>query len=412
MLRLFAVSLAIVTLILTSGCTRREAGTIKVGVLHSTSGTMSTSETSVQEATLLAIEEINARGGVLGRKLEPVLADGGSHPDTFAREAERLIQQDQVAVIFGCWTSASRKSVIPIVRRNNHLLFYPVQYEGVEQSPYVVYTGATPNQQLIPGVMWAFENLGSRFFLVGSDYVYPRVSNQIARTQIQALGGEVLGEEYLILGSRDVDALIQKIVETKPDVILSTLNGDVNKDFFEKLRAAGVSAKNTPTLSLSLSESALQTMDIQDVAGDYAAWSYFSSIDSPANAKFVGAFKRKYGAERVTDDPMEAAYFGVHLWAQSAEQAGSWQPDEVRKSIGDQSLLAPEGIVSIDPVTQHTWKTARVGQIQDKAQFETVWTSRHPICPRPFPGYRSHESWDQYLEELYTGWGKSWANPG
>jgi urea transport system substrate-binding protein len=410
MKRHLTLILVVGALLVALGCTRGETRSIKVGVLHSTSGTMSTSETPVQEATLLAIEEINARGGLLGHRLEPILADGGSNPDQFAEGAERLVQEESVAVLFGCWTSASRKSVIPVVRRNNHLLFYPVQYEGVEQSPYVVYTGATPNQQLVPGVKWAFDNLGKRFFLVGSDYVYPHVSNKIARTQIEALGGEVVGEEYLILGNREVAPVVQKIADTKPDIILNTLNGDVNKTFFKALRDAGIHSQDTPTMSLSLAESSLTTMDIQDVVGDYASWSYFGSIDSEPNKKFVRAFKRKYGADRVTDDPMEAAYIGVHLWAQAVEQAGSWQAAEVRATIGDQSLSAPEGIVSIDPVTQHTWKTVRVGQIQDTAQFDTVWTSHQPICPRPFPGYRSRAAWDQYLMDLYNGWGKSWSN--
>ena len=298
------------------------------------------------------------------------------------------------------------------MRRNDHLLFYPVQYEGVEQSPYVVYTGATPNQQLIPGVKWAFDNLGKRFFLVGSDYVYPHVSNKIARTQIEALGGEVVGEEYLILGNYKVDDVVQQIVETKPDVILNTLNGGVNKHFFSELRRAGITSDAVPTVSMSLGESSLIYPESEAVAGDYAVWSYFSDIDSKENQHFIRAFRSAYGSERITDDPMEAAYIGVHLWAQAVEQAGSWQPAEVRGAIGDQSYLAPEGIVSVDPITQHTWKTVRIGHLNEEGRFNTVWTSKEPICPRPFPGYRSQNAWNDYLTELYEQWGKNWSNQG
>jgi urea ABC transporter urea binding protein len=410
MLRHLSAILMLCALSLGAGCSQGKSESIRVGVLHSTSGTMSISETPVQEATLLALEEINAGGGLLGRRLEPVLADGRSDPDQFAIEAERLIQEESVAVLFGCWTSASRKAVVPVVRRNDHLLFYPVQYEGVEQSPYVVYTGATPNQQLVPGVKWAFDNLGKRFFLVGSDYVYPHVSNKIARTQIQALGGEVVGEEYILLGSDTVEPVVQKILEAKPDIILNTLNGSVNQAFFEALRKAGIKSADLPTMSMSLTESSLQNMDVNLVVGDYATWNYFGSIDSEPNEKFVKAFKSRYGADRVTDDPMEAAYIGVHLWAQAAEQADSLTAADVRRTIGFQSLLAPEGIVSIDPITQHTWKTVRVGQIRENAQFETVWTSNGPIRPRPFPAYLPRAEWDEFLSGLYLGWGKSWSN--
>jgi len=248
---------------------------------------MSSSEKPVQEATLLAIEHINASGGLLGRKLEPVLMDGASDPDEFARQAERLTQQEGVKVLFGCWTSASRKSVLPVLRRNNALLFYPLQYEGIEQSPNVVYTGATLNQQLVPGVKWAFDNLGKRFFLVGSDYVYPRVSNLVAATQIKGLGGEVVGEEYIPMGSDDVESLVEKIAESKPDVILSTINGGSNQAFFKALRAKGIKSTDIPTVSMSLTESLVQQMGVDDVVGDYSVKNYFADIDTEANKAFA-----------------------------------------------------------------------------------------------------------------------------
>ncbi|MEO7931743.1 MAG: urea ABC transporter substrate-binding protein [Chthoniobacterales bacterium] len=384
---------------------------IKVGILHSLTGTMAISETSVRDATLLAIEELNARGGVLGRRIEPVVADGRSDWPTFAREAERLITQERVAVVFGCWTSASRKTVKPVFEKHNHLLFYPVQYEGLEQSPNIIYLGATPNQQIIPAVKWSFDHLGKRFFLVGSDYVFPRTANAIIKAQVLALGGEIVGEEYLRLGSRDVTGVVQKIEQTQPTVILNTINGDSNVAFFEALRRAGITPAQIPTVSFSLAEDELRHMDARTMAGDYAAWNYFQSVDSPENRSFVKAFRTRYGQNRVTDDPMEAAYFGVQLWARAVTAAGTTDVPEVRKALRNQSLAAPEGIITIDAATQHTWKVVRIGKIRVDGQFEIVWSSNDPIRPIPYPAFRSRSEWDAFLVEMQNGWGGAWASP-
>ncbi|MEL6546690.1 MAG: urea ABC transporter substrate-binding protein, partial [Myxococcota bacterium] len=306
---------------------------IKVGILHSLSGTMAISEKPVVDATLLAIEEVNEKGGVNGRKLEAVIADGKSDWPTFAKEAQRLISEENVSVIFGCWTSASRKTVKPVFERLDHLLFYPVQYEGLEQSPNIVYTGAAPNQQIIPAVKWSFDNLGKKFFLVGSDYVFPRTANAIIRDQLAALGGEIVGEEYLLLGSKDVQSVVDAVVAAKPDVILNTINGDSNVAFYKALRKAGVSPKDVPSMSFSIAEPELQSMNVSSMIGEYTAWNYFQSAKGDANASFVRKFKEKYGADRVTSDPLEAAYFGVHLWAQAAGAAKSPAPADVRRAI-------------------------------------------------------------------------------
>jgi urea transport system substrate-binding protein len=251
------------------GCGERMSKTpIKVGILHSLTGTMAISEKSVVEATLMAIEEINQRGGVLGRKIKPIVVDGRSDWPTFAKEAERLITQGKVSVVFGCWTSASRKTVKPIFEKHNHLLFYPVQYEGIEQSPNIIYTGAAPNQQIIPAVNWSIENLGKRFFLIGSDYVFPRMANTIIKDYITALGGYVLGEEYILLGSSDVNKIVQKITQARPDVILNTINGDSNVAFFRELRKAGIKPDNIPTMSFSISEAELSILGTEHMVGD------------------------------------------------------------------------------------------------------------------------------------------------
>ena len=384
---------------------------IKVGILHSLTGTMAISEKSVVDATLLAIEEINESGGLLGQRIEAVVVDTKSDLDTFASEAERLITQEKVQAIFGCWTSASRKMVKSVVERHNHLLFYPVQYEGLEQSPNIIYTGAAPNQQIIPAIKWAFDNLGTRFYLVGSDYVFPRTANAIIKDQVKALQGQVLGERYVPLGSLDVKTIVADIVNRQPDVILNSINGDTNTVFFEELRASGITPERIPTLSFSLAEDELRSLKTTAMAGDYAAWNYFQSIETTNNQSFVQNFQSRFGTDRVTDDPMEAAYFGVQLWAQAVRDAGTTDVKVVRRAMLDQSFAAPEGIVYIDPETQHTWKTVRVGRIRPNGQFTIVWASDHPIRPLPFPSYRSPLEWENFLNQLYRMWDNRWAAP-
>ncbi|NNE00895.1 MAG: urea ABC transporter substrate-binding protein [Pirellulaceae bacterium] len=386
---------------------------IKVGILHSETGTMSISEKSVRDATIMAIEEINAKGGLLGRMIEPIVVDGKSDPATFAVRARQLITQQRVTVIFGCWTSACRKSVKPVVEKYNHLLFYPVQYEGLEQSPNIVYTGATPNQQILPAVKWCIDELqASKFFLVGSDYVFPRTANAIMRAQIEALRGEVVGEQYILLGSTDVNDVVDKIVDANPDVILNTINGDSNVSFFDALQTAGITADVIPTMSFSIAEEELRSMDPKTISGNFATWNYFQSGEGEINQQFVKRFQRRYGADRVTDDPIEAGYFGVYLWAQAVEDAGTPVVAEVLHKLGQQSFAAPQGIVSIENENQHTWKTVRVGQIRRDGQFDVVWTSGRPVRPVPYPVYRSRVQWNLFLKQLYDQWGGQWSNPG
>jgi urea transport system substrate-binding protein len=386
---------------------------IKVGILHSFSGTMATSEKPVAQAVQLALEEINASGGLLGRPIEAVEADGGSDEQRFASRAEQLIAQEKVAVIFGCWTSASRKAVKPVMERHAHLLFYPVQYEGIEQSPNIIYLGSAPNQQLLPAVKWVRGEIkGRRYFLVGSDYVFPRMANAILKDEIKALGGEIVGEEYLLLGSPDVGGIIKKIAEAKPDVIFNTINGDSNVAFFRQLRQAGIRPAQTPTVSFSIAEQELSVLGAQDMAGDYAVWNYFQSIDRPENHIFVRKFKAKYGSQAVVSDPMEAAYVGVHLWAKAVAAAKSTDVAAVRLALRDQRLDAPSGHVRLDPGNQHLWKVARFGRIQEDGQFEILSSTERPVPPQPYPPSRKREEWEAMLQEMYKRWGNRWANPG
>jgi len=385
---------------------------IKVGILHSLSGTMAISERSVADATLLAIEEINKNGGLLGKKIEPVLVDGESNWDKFASEAASLIDEKQVNVVFGCWTSASRKTVKPVFEEKNHLLFYPVQYEGLEQSPNIVYTGAAPNQQILPAVKWAIDNLGSKIFIVGSDYVFPRTAAAIIKDKVSDLGGEVVGDEYALLGSTNVDEMIAKIVAAQPDVIMNNINGDTNVAFFKKLKEAGITAEQIPVFSFSIAEDELRNMDVSDMVGHYAAWNYFQSIDSDKNKAFVNRYKAKFGNFRVTDDPIEAGYFGVFLWAEAVKKAQSAEVAQVRKYLGNQSFEAPGGLVYIDAETQHTWKAVHIGKFNSDGQVDIEWSSGKPIRPIPYPDSRSKNAWTQFLDDMYQGWGKAWANPG
>ncbi|MHC5540171.1 urea ABC transporter substrate-binding protein [Singulisphaera rosea] len=416
-MRHFLVSIVVVSAIgvlgwLALSSYARSTKPIYVGILHSETGAMKISEKSMIEAELLAIEEINARGGVLGREIKPIVADGRSDWPTYAIQARKLIEQDHVSVIFGCWTSASRKNVLPVVEEKDHLLIYPMAYEGLEQSPNIVYTGAAPNQQIIPTVKWSYDILKARkFFLVGSDYVWPQSVNAIVKDQLKALNAEIVGEEYIFFGSDDVDDAIAKIKKTKPDVILSAVVGDSNLAFYERLRQAGIRPEETPVISFSIAEDELRKLSAKDMVGNYAAWNYFQSIDRPENISFVKRFKARWGQDRVTSDVITAAYNSVLFWAGAVREAGTEDVDTVRRFLLRQSLNAPEGVVSVDPDTQHTWRPVYIAKMRADGQFDIVWTSDKPVRPVPYPISRSKTDWEAFLNGLYTQWGNSWANP-
>jgi urea transport system substrate-binding protein len=378
-------------LLLTAACggtatTAPSSNTIKVGVLHSLSGTMSISEVSVRDATLMAIEEINAAGGVLGKQLEPVVEDGASDWPTFAEKAKKLLLQDQVAVVFGCWTSASRKAVLPVFEQNNGLLFYPVQYEGLEQSPNIFYTGAEPTQQIIPGVDYLLEQGHKKIYLLGSDYVFPRTANKIIKAQLAAEGAELAGEEYVPLGGTEFSTIISKIQSAAPDAIFNTLNGDSNVAFFKQFKDAGFTAEKLPVMSVSVAEEEVRGIGAENIAGHLVSWNYYQTTDTPENQKFVAAYKAKYGDNRVTDDPIEAGYFGVYLWKAMVEKANSTAVADVKSAAatGEISFAAPEGQIKVDGDTQHTWKIVRIGKIRADGLIDEVWSSGKAVEPDPF----------------------------
>lgn len=359
-------------------------GDVTVGVLHSLTGTMAISEITVKNAEMLAIEEINAAGGVLGKTITAVVEDGASDPSTFAQKASKLIESDGVSTVFGGWTSASRKAMLPVFERTANLLWYPVQFEGNECSPNIMYTGAQPNQQALPALEWAVGRGFEKFFLVGSDYVYPRTANLILKKHIEKAGLEVVGESYVPLGGTDFSGVISRIQQAKPAIIINTLNGDSNVAFFKQMQAAGLSPKTMPVMSFSIGEQEAQAMGTELVEGSYAAWNYFQSLPSDANTKFIQAYRAKFGADAAITDPMVHAYLGVYAWKAAVEESGSFEPDEVRKAaVALGEFDTPMGAVRFAP-NQSLVQRAYVGKLRADGQFDIVGDSETAIEPEPY----------------------------
>jgi urea transport system substrate-binding protein len=359
------------------------AGTVSVGVLQSLTGTMAISEVTVKNATLLAIDQINASGGVLGKQIQPIVEDGASDPSMFAQKAQKLIQQDSVATVFGGWTSASRKAMLPVFERFHSLLWYPVQFEGNECSPDIMYSGAQPNQQILPALEWAEQKGYKSIFLLGSDYVFPRTANLILKKHIEHDKKAMAGEEYVPLGGSDFSAVINKIKVAKPDIIFNTLNGDSNVSFFKQMAAAGLPSAKLPVMSFSIAEQEAKAIGPSLLEGSYAAWNYFQSLPDPVNKKFVAAYQAKYPGSPV-DDPMAHGYLDVYAWAAAVKKAGSFDPDKVRKAA--QTL--PFFDVGLGQTkfadNQSLVQTAYVGQLQPSGQFNILWQSKGPVGPVPY----------------------------
>jgi urea transport system substrate-binding protein len=366
--------------------------TVKVGILHSVTGTMAISETGSVQAEKLAIKQINAMGGVLGRKVEFVQEDGASDWPTFAEKARKLLVSDKVASVFGCWTSASRKAVLPVFEQFNGMLYYPTFYEGLEQSPNVIYTGQEATQQILAGIDWVVKEKGAKtFYLLGSDYIWPRTSNKIARKHIEKNGLKVVGEEYYPLGHTQFNSVINKIKLTKPDVIYAIVVGGSNVAFYKQLKAAGIDlTKEKPLLlTISVTEDEIQGIGGENIVGAYASMKYFQSLKNPNNEAFVKAFKAEYGDKIVIGDVTQAAYLGPWLWKAAVEKAGSFDIDKVKAASPDIELkTAPEGYVRIHP-NHHLWSKTRIGHAQADGQYSVVFETKDLMEPDPFPkGYQ------------------------
>jgi urea transport system substrate-binding protein len=380
--------------------------TIKVGVLHSLSGTMAISETSLKDVALMAIDEINEKGGLLGKKVEPIVVDPASDWPLFAEKARELIQRDKVAAVFGCWTSVSRKSVLPVFEELNSLLFYPVQYEGEEASYNVFYTGAAPNQQAIPAVEYLMSEDGGgakRWVLLGTDYVYPRTTNKILRYYLKSKGvadADIL-EKYTPFGHSDYQTIvaeIKKFAAGKQTAVVSTINGDSNVPFYKELGNQGVKAEDIPVVAFSVGEEELRGIDAAPLVGHLAAWNYFQSIETKENTSFIEKWKAYVkkkglpgGDKRVTNDPMEATYIGVQMWAHAVRQAGTTDVNAVRQAVAGQTVEGPSGFpIKMDEKNHHLVKPVFIGEIRADGQFDVVWKSPGPIRAQP---------WSQYVPE-------------
>ena len=380
------------------------ADTIKVGILHSLSGTMAISETALKETALMTIDEINKSGGVMGKKLEAVVVDPASNWPLFAEKARQLLTQDKVAVVFGCWTSVSRKSVNPVFKELNGLLFYPVQYEGEELEKNVFYTGAAPNQQAIPAVEYLMSKDGGsakRFVLLGTDYVYPRTTNKILRAFLKSKGvadADIM-EDYTPFGHSDYQTIIAKIKkfasEGKKTAVISTINGDSNVPFYKELGNAGLKATDVPVVAFSVGEEELRGVDAKPLVGHLAAWNYFMSIKNPTNTKFIKMYqdwakkqKLPNAGTVVTNDPMEATYVGIHMWKQAVEKAKSTDVDKVIAAMGGQKFKAPSGFeIEMDPKNHHLHKPVFIGEIKSDGQFNVVWKTKGPVKAQPWSPY-------------------------
>lgn len=364
---------------------------VTVGILHSVTGTMAISETGSVQAEKLAIDQINAMGGVLGRKIKFIQEDGGSDWPTFAEKAKKLLVNDKCASVFGCWTSASRKAVLPVFEQYNGMLYYPTFYEGLEQSKNVIYTGQEATQQIIAGLDWVVKEKSAKtFYLLGSDYIWPRTSNKIARKHIENFQkNKVLGEEYFPLGHTQFNSVINKIKLAKPDVIYAIIVGGSNVAFYKQLKAAGIDLSKQTLLTISVTEDEIDGIGGENIANAYACMKYFQSLDNPNNKAFVSAFKKMWGEKTVIGDVTQAAYLGPWLWKATVEKAGSFDIDKVAAASSDIEFKgAPEGYVKIHP-NHHLWSKTRVGKAKLDGQFEVIFETPNLVEPDPFPkGYQ------------------------
>lgn len=360
------------------------AETVKLGLLHSLSGTIAIAEAALVEAEKLAVEEINAAGGVLGRKIDIVIEDGASDWPTFAEKTKKLLQRDKVAAIVGCYTSASRKAILPALNHSRGLLYYPTYYEGQEQDKSVLYTSQEATQSVVAAIEWMAKQQGKTFFLVGSDYIYPRTCNKIAKPTISRNGGTVVGEEYAPLGHTEFSSIINKIKAAKPDWIYSTVVGGSNVAFYKQLKAAGLDGSRQKLLSTVVSENEISGIGKDNAAGYYACMGYFQSLKNPQNERFVKAIKAKYGQDRVVGDPMQCAYNSVYLWKHAVEKAKSFDVDKVLAASAGLEFDAPEGRIRFHGSNHHVAKKVRIGRARTDGQFDIVHET-DVIQPNPFP---------------------------
>lgn len=365
-------------------CVDTSGETLKVGAINSLSGGLAVSESVIRDAIVMAVEQVNASGGVLGKQLELIGEDGASEPTIFAEKAQKLVQSDCVAAVFGGYTSASRKAMLPVFEDSNALLYYGQQYEGLESSPNIFYTGATTNQQIIPSLDYLKEQGVKSLYLVGSDYVFPRTSNAIVKAYAQANGIEIKGEDYTPLGSTDFSTIVNKIRAADADAVFNVVVGDSLVAFFREYRAAGLTPEAMPVMSMCVGEEEVKSIGAATLVGQLSSWNYYQTLDSPENTTFVADFKARFGPDRVTSDPMESAYAAVMLWKATVEKANSFAVADIQNAAGGVTVTAPEGAMTIDGENHHVTKTARIGRVAPDGLIYQVWQSPGPIEPDPY----------------------------
>jgi urea transport system substrate-binding protein len=377
---------------------------LKVGVLHSRTGFMAQNEVPVLLATLAAIDEINQSGGINGELLEPIVEDGASDPEQFKIGANRLLDQG-VVVIFGTWTSASRKAVAEVLEKRDGLLFYPVQFEGLEDSKNIIYLGVTPNQQLITATSWALDNIGKRFFVVGSDYIYPKASLQILQDYLPRQGAQIVGQELIPLSNQNFSSTVAKIKLQKPDVIINLINGDGNRNFFNLLEN-DPELKKTAIISLSVTEDNIQTWNV-GLENHFLCWSYFQNLKNQENINFLNNLRQRIDPKILINDPMEIAYFGVKMWANSCKLIKNPTTEKLVKILKGQGIEAAEGIIGID-FSNYLYRNIILTKVLHGKLPQIVWRSVDPIPPEPFPSLRTKKEWQDLMNNWYLEWGNKW----
>ncbi len=366
------------------GCVDTSGDTVKVGSINSLSGGLAVSESVIHDAIAMAVDEINAGGGVLGKQLTLIAEDGASEPTLFAEKAQKLVNDDCVAVVFGGYTSASRKAMLPVFEDANALLYYGQQYEGLESSPNIYYTGATTNQQIIPALDYLKQQGVKSLYLIGSDYVFPRTSNAIVKAYAQANGIEIKGEDYAPLGTTNFATIVNKIRTAQADAVFNVVVGDSLNSFFREYRNSGLTPEVMPVMSMCVGEEEVRSIGADTLVGQLSSWNYYQTLDTPTNKTFVTDFTARLGANRVTSDPMESAYTAVKLWQATVEKAKSFKVADIQSAAGGVTIDAPEGSVTIDGENHHVTKTARIGRVSPNGLIQQVWASPEPIAPDPF----------------------------
>ncbi len=388
---------ALASLLLLTSC-NQSSGNIKIAIIHSQSGTMSESELPVIDAMQMAIDEINQNGGVLGKKVEAIIADGASNPSVFAEEAERLINKQGVKAIFACWTSHCRTAIKPIIEKYNNLLFYSVQFEGLETSNNIIYSGSAPNQQIIPGISWIMDKIQNDIYLIGSDYIFPRIASRIIHNMVYMKGGSISSERYIPLGETDMKMIIVDIKKKMPNFIVNTINGDSNKAFFNALTAHGLD--HIPVMSFSIGEQEVESYNADKIKEHYITTNYFQSLGNSANKDFTRRFQNRYGRHRKIGNAMASSFSAIKLWAQAVTSAKTAEPELVHNFLANQSINSPEGVVTVDIDTGYLWKSVFIGRIQENGSVKSIWKSGRPIKPQPYPISQDKNAWIKFKQSI------------